>query len=64
MGYVISELCYKGTFLQRNYRKTTILWSFFYNFFVKFHIKKELGATSLLCNIQICLVIGCVIMGL
>ena len=30
-------LYYKGSILQRNYRKMTILWSFPYNFFVKFH---------------------------
>ena len=29
----------KGTILQRNYRKMTIPWSFFYNSFVKFHGK-------------------------
>ena len=40
MGHVISELCYRGTVLQRNYRKMNILWSFFYNSFVKFHGKK------------------------
>ena len=33
----ISESCYKGIILQRNYRKTTILWSFSYYSFVKFH---------------------------
>ena len=51
--HVISELCYKGTILQRNYRKMTIktilqrnyqkmtiLWSFSYNFFVKFYGRK------------------------
>ena len=32
--------CYKGTILQRNYRKMTIKWSFSYNSFVKFHDKK------------------------
>ena len=40
MDHVISELCYKGTILQRNYRKMTIPWSFSYNSFVKFHGKK------------------------
>ena len=25
MDHVISELCYKGTILQRNYRKMTVL---------------------------------------
>ena len=37
---VISELCFEWTILQRNYRKMTILWSFSYNSFVKFHGKK------------------------
>ena len=37
MDRVISEPCYKGTILQRNYRKMTIKWSFSYNSFVKFH---------------------------
>ena len=31
---VISESCYKGTIL---HRKMTVLWSFSYNSFVKFH---------------------------
>ena len=33
----ISGPCYKGTILQRNYRKMTIKWSFSYNSFVKFY---------------------------
>ena len=37
MDCAISEPCYKGTILQRNYRKMTIKWSFSYNSFVKFH---------------------------
>ena len=41
MDLVISEPCYKGTILQRNYRKMTIIWSFSYNSFVKFHVKKN-----------------------
>ena len=36
MDRVISEQCYKGTILQKNYRKMTIKWSFSYNSFVKF----------------------------
>ena len=40
INYVIGELCYKETILQRNYRKMTIVWSFSYNSFVKFHGKK------------------------
>ena len=35
MDCVISETCYKGTILQKKYRKMTILWSFSYNSFVK-----------------------------
>ena len=37
----LSEPCYKGTILQRNYRKMTIKWPFSYNFFVKFHGTKN-----------------------
>ena len=37
MDSVIGELFYKGAILQRIYRKMTILWSFSYNSFVKFH---------------------------
>ena len=44
MEHVIREPCYKGTVLQRNYRKITISWSFFYNFFVKFNGKKKFGS--------------------
>ena len=40
MDSAISELCCKGTILQRNYRKMTIPWPFSYNSFVKFHVKK------------------------
>ena len=44
MDHVISELCYKGTILQRNYRKEkTISWSVSYNSFVKIYVK-NLGA--------------------
>ena len=42
---VISELCYKGAILQRNYMKImkmTIKWSFSYNSFVKLHGTKIL----------------------
>ena len=41
MDSVISEPCYKGTGLQRNYRKMTISWSFSYNSSVKFHGEKN-----------------------
>ena len=41
MGCIICEPCYKGTILQRNYRKMTILWSVSYNSFVKFLCKKN-----------------------
>ena len=37
---VICELVYKGTILQRSYRKMTTSWSFPYNSFVKLHGKK------------------------
>ena len=40
MDHVISESCYIGSILQRNYRKMTISWSFSYNSFVKFRGKK------------------------
>ena len=39
MDHVISKSCYKGTILQRNYKKMTILWSFSYNSLIKFHGK-------------------------
>ena len=39
MNLDISDSCYKGTILQRNYRKMTIKWPFSYNTFVKFHGK-------------------------
>ena len=41
MDSVISESCYKGTILQKKYRKMTIKWSFSYISFVKFHGKKN-----------------------
>ena len=46
MDHFISEPCHKGTILKRNYRKTTIQWSFSYNFFEKFHGKRNLEATT------------------
>ena len=36
MNLDISQLCYKGTILQRNYRKMTMNWSVSFNSFVKF----------------------------
>ena len=42
MDCVLSELCYIGKILQRNYRKMTISWSFSYNSFVKCQVKKKL----------------------
>ena len=33
----ISEICYKGTITQRNFREMTILWSFSNNSFVNFN---------------------------
>ena len=44
--YIVSELFYIGPILQRNYRKMTITWSFFYSSFVKFHSKKKIRATK------------------
>ena len=61
MDYVIRESFYKGTILQRNYRKMTMLWSFSYNSSVKFHGKKYLGAT---CYIQFHVIVRFVIKGL
>ena len=40
MDCILSEPWYKGTILQRNYRKMTILWSFSNYSFVKFHDTK------------------------
>ena len=37
----------KGTILQRNYRKITILWSFSYNSLVKFHDGKKSGSHNM-----------------
>ena len=51
---VLSELCYKGTILQRNYRKMTILWSFSYHSFVKFCGKKSWEPQYSLCYKEIC----------
>ena len=40
MDNVISELCYGGEILQRNYRKMTILYGHFHTIsFVKLHVK-------------------------
>ena len=44
MDHVIIESCYKGTILQRIYRKMTISWSFSHESFVKFHGKKKIGS--------------------
>ena len=41
MNHAISELFYKETILQSNYRQMTILWSFAYNSFVKSHGKNK-----------------------
>ena len=53
MNQVINELCYKGTILQRNYRKMTISWSWSFscNFFVKFYCKK-FGSHNMDCFIS------------
>ena len=41
MNLIISELFFKETILQRNYREMTISWSFAYNSFVKFYGKNK-----------------------
>ena len=58
MHQVISESCYKGTILQRNYRKMTILWSFSCYSFVKYCGKKTREPHD--CYIQICVMMRCV----
>ena len=37
MGILISDMCYKGTILKRNYRKITIHGHFPMVLFLKFH---------------------------
>ena len=44
---IISESCNKGTVLQRYQRKMSIKCSFSYNFFVKFHGKKNIGSQNM-----------------
>ena len=65
MDLVISESCYKGTILQRNYRKMTILWSFSYNSFVKFHGNKiwKLQQARVISK-SFCVITRCVIKGM
>ena len=63
MDRVLSQPCYKGTILQRNYRKITIIWSFSYNLFVKFHGEK-MESTTWTCYIQIHGIMRYVIKGL
>ena len=68
-GVHMNGQCYKRIvlkkdklILQRNYSKMTILWSFSYNFFVKFHGKKfgiesqHDGVYSNLCYNKACYV--------
>ena len=58
MEGIISEWCYKGTILQRNYRKMTISWSFSYNSVVK--LNKKIGSHNITmlcsnqCYIEVC----------
>ena len=65
MDHVISERCYKVTILQRNYKKMTILWSFSYYSYVKFHGKEIFGShkLTLQCYIKICVITRCIING-
>ena len=47
MDHVISELCYKETILQSNYRKVTIIWYFLIgNFFEKFQVENSQKSES------------------
>ena len=55
MGQVINEVRYKGTILQRNFRKMTILWSFSYNSVVKSHVRK-MEVTSDNATVFVCLI--------
>ena len=45
-GHSCYKSSYRGTILQRNYRKMAILWSFSCNSFVKFHGKYIGGLVS------------------
>ena len=54
---MINEPCYKGTILQRNNRKMTIIP-------IENSMLKNLGATSQTCYIQIYVIMRCVIKGL
>ena len=58
MYHAISEMCYKGTILQWNYRSMTISSSYSYNFFVKFQ-GKRIGATTCQCYIQFPVIMRC-----
>ena len=42
MDHVISESCYSGTLLHKNYWEMTMTLSFSYNFIVKFHWESQL----------------------
>ena len=64
MDHVMNKPYHKGTILQRNYRKITILWSFFFNSLSKFHGQKNLGATFSPCYIQIYVILRCAMVGL
>ena len=48
----MDESSYKWTILQRNYRKMTILWSFSYSAFLKFHGKNGNYSMTMLCPNQ------------
>ena len=56
-------LCYKEIIIQRNYKKMTIIWSFSYNFFVKFQAR-NIWDPQYDCYIQISIITRCVIKGL
>ena len=60
MDCLLSKSSYKGTILQRHYRKMTILWSYSYNSFVKHHGEKQYGSHNMtplyqnMCYKEVC----------
>ena len=68
MDSVISETCFEGPILQRNYRKISILWSFSFISFVKFKVKfgshnRTMSLCYTRCYIQILIKMRYVIKG-
>ena len=52
VDWFIKEQCYKATILQRNYKKMTILWSFSYKSFEKFHVIMKCVIKGQYCTYQ------------